>query len=558
MQQTLDADGVFFADPDLGDMEIQRFGDDKIEDEFTNSNWTIEGRIAALNVLYTGAFTDRETDQIVDYTDYLFVGQYLPYYICDGSVSYPGAAAPSGTCQAPNLFVNSSTETEMWSHEFRVTTPIEHAVRFTGGLFYSDLELTERNDFTYPGTVAAAPFGGFAPNFAFSTGYRSDAGTFPEGVIFRNDVKRTDEQKAVFGEVSWDINETWSVTGGLRWYDIEVDFDGSANGSFCNAGAAADANAYGTDISDLYNGDGQYTFRGSCDTSTHLTYTAADINDPATPAAAVAALGAPDSAETDGVIGKFTVSWTPNDNTLLYATWSEGFRPGLLNRPGGASGPNGYTVPFALETDDVVNYEAGWKLDLLDGTLRFNGGVFFVDVENLQTTIFDPSIVNLFFSDNAADAEILGMEGDFIWNATDSLTLSGAFSILDTEITKVLTPTNDVRKGDELAFAPKFQGNLRARYEWFLDSGMGVHVMPHVSYSSTAQSDVITINNSEMDSWILVGLTVGLSTDVWSAELYVDNLFDEQAELSRSFVFDRERVTYARPQTIGLRFSYDF
>lgn len=558
MAQSLDADGVFFADPELGDMDIQRFSDDKIEDEFTNTNWTIEGRIAALDVVYTGAFTDRETDQVVDYTDYLFVGQYLPYYICDGSVTYPGAAAPSGTCQAPNLFVNSATDTEVWSHEIRVTTPMENAVRFTGGLFYSDLELTELNDFTYPGSVAAAPFGPFAPNFAFDTGYRSDTGAFPDGVIFRNDVKRTDEQKGVFGEMSWDLNESWSVTAGLRYYDIEVDFDGSANSSFCNSGAAVDANAFGTDISDLYNGDGEFTFRGSCDPANQITYTLADIDDPATPAAVVGALGAPDSAQTDGVIGKFTVSWTPTNNALLYATWSEGFRPGLLNRPGGAAGPNGYTVPFALETDDVVNYEAGWKLDLLDGTLRFNGSVFFVDVQNLQTTIFDPSIVNLFFSDNAADAEIMGVEGDFIWNATAGLTVSGAFSILDTEITKVLTPSNDVRKGDELAYAPSFQGNLRARYQWYLDSGMALHVMPHVSYSSTSQSDVVAINNSEIDSWLLAGLTFGVSMDEWSAELFVDNLFDEKAELSRSFVFDRERVTYARPQTIGLRFSYDF
>jgi len=569
MQQSLDADGVFFADPELGDMEIQRFNDDKIEDEFTNSNWTIEGRIGALNVLYTGAFTDRETDQVVDYTDYLFVGQYVPYYICDSSVTYPGGA-PSGTCQAPNLFVNSTTETEVWSHELRITTPAEHAIRLTAGVFYSDLELRERNDFTYPGSTDAIVFGspGFFPNFPMALQDVSDPGPFPEGVIFRNDVERTDEQRGVFGEVTFDLSESWSITAGARWYDIEVDFKGSANGSFCNS-FAPDSNKFGTNISDLYDGDGVYTYRGTvgADVCAPLvTFTLddslADIEaaglTPAQAQGTFNALRAPDAAETDGVIGKFTVSWTPNDNALLYATWSEGFRPGLLNRPGGAPGPNGYTVPFGLDTDDVVNYEAGWKLDLFDRSLRFNGSVFYVSVENLQTTIFDTSIVNLFFSDNAADAEILGLEGDFIWNATDNLTVSGAFSILDTEITEVLTPTNDVRKGDELAFAPSFQGNLRARYEWYLNSGMELHVMPHVSYSSTAQSDVITINNSELDSWLLVGLTVGLSTDQWSAEVYVDNLFNEEAELSRSFVFDRERVTYARPQTIGLRFSYDF
>ena len=558
MTQELETDGVFFGDPDLGDYEVQRYSDDTIEDEFTNTNWTVEGRVGALEVLYTGAYTDREADQIIDYTDYLFVGQYLPYYICDGSVTNPGDAAPSGVCQAPQLFVNSRTETEVWSHEFRVTTPIEHAVRFTGGFFISDLELRELNDFTYPGSIAAAPFGPFKPNFAFQTGYRSSDAPFPADVIFRNDVERTDEQQGVFGEVSWDMSDQFSVTLGLRWYDIEVDLDGSANSSFCNSFSAADVNAFGTDISDLYNGDGQFTFRGSCDPANHITYTTADIDDPDTPAQVRGALAAPDSADIDGVIGKFSLSWTPNDDSLYYFTWSEGFRPGLLNRPGGAQGPGGYTVPFDLETDDVVNLEVGWKLDLADRTVRLNGSAFYVEVEDLQTTIFDPSIVNLFFSDNAADAEIMGLEADFVWNATDNLTLTGAVSFLDTEITKVITPTSDVVKGDELAFAPSFQGNLRARYQWYLDNGIEMHVMPHITWSSDSQSDVIIINNSEVDSWFMAGISVGMTTDLWSAELFVDNMFDEEVEVSRTFIYDRARVSYARPLTAGLRVSFDF
>ena len=123
MQQSLDSDGVFFSDPDLGDYEINRFHDDNIDDTFDNTSWTLEGRIGQLEAVYTGAFTDRETNQTVDYTDYLFVGQYLPYYICDGSVSYPGDAAPSGTCQPPDLFVKSATKTEVMTHEIRFNTP---------------------------------------------------------------------------------------------------------------------------------------------------------------------------------------------------------------------------------------------------------------------------------------------------------------------------------------------------------------------------------------------------------------------------------------------------
>lgn len=527
-QQRLESDGVFFSDPNLGDYEIQRYENDSLEDAYVNTNWKIEGRLGELEVVYTGAYTERDTDQFVDYTDYLFVGQYLPYYICDGSVTYPGAAGPAGTCQAPNLFVKSETDTEVTSHEIRISTDQNRGIRGTFGAFYSELQLKELNSFTYPGSVSALSFDGvtpgFGPNFSAQGATIQDPSQFPAGVIFRNDVVRTDEQTGVFGELYVDMGEHFSATFGARWYDIEVELKGSAAGSFGNFGATTDNNA-GNNLDVLFSGAN------------------------------------PDTASTDGVIGKFSLAWTPTEDSLFYATWSEGFRPGLLNRPGGASNPAGtFTVPFALDTDDVVNIEAGWKLDLLDSTLRFNGSIFRIEIEQLQTTIFDPSVTNLFFSDNAADAQVTGIEGDFIWapESVQGLTVTGAFSILDTEVTKIITPTNDVIKGDELAFAPQFQGNLRARYEWQLASGMTAHVMPHVSYSDSSFSDIVTINRSDLDSWVMVGFTAGVTADEWSAELYVDNLTNEQAEVSSNFVYDRDRVTYARPLTAGVRVSYDF
>ena len=218
-------------------------------------------------------------------------------------------------------------------------------------------------------------------------------------------------------------------------------------------------------------------------------------------------------------------------------------------------------MPFALDTDDVTNIELGVKSDYLDGRFRLNAALFMIDIENLQTTIFDTSIVNLFFSDNAADAEVTGLEGDFIWLPANSegLTVSGAISLLDTEITKVITPTGDVIKGDELAFAPDFQGNLRVRYEWDVGGrGWVGHVMPSMNWSSEAFSDIITINRDEIDSYVMFNISGGVTAENWSAELFINNLADERAEVSRSFVFDVQSVTYAQPRTIGLRLNFDF
>ena len=538
-QQTIEADGVFFVDPTLGDLEIQRYTEDKIEDEYDNMSLTLEGSIGDLEVVYAGAYTDRTTDQMVDYTDYLFVGQYLPYYICDYYVTYTSNApgnVPTGSCGAPNLLVDSTTNLEVTSHEFRINADLSDTTSLTAGVFISDTELTELNLFNYPTSVENDIT--YAANYPLtntsatgsinnaSPGWYS-AGPFSEPVIFFNDIRRTDEQRGIFGELSFATSDTTELSIGARWYDIEVDFEGSANSSFGNGFGNTDQQKYGSNLS--------------------AQYAPGNSN------------GYPDKAETDGVIGKVTYSWKPNDDSMYYLTWSEGFRPGLLNRPAGRTNSDGsYTIPAAIDSDEITNYEFGWKSVLQDGQLRFNGSLFFVDVSGLQSTIFDPSIVNLFFSDNAADAEIKGVEGDFIYYTETGLILSGAFSLLDTEITKSLIPTGDIIVGQELAFAPGFQGNISARKEWDLEAGNTGYWQAQFTMSDKSYSDIMAPNRAEQDSYNLLNLRAGITNDDWFAEMYVDNVTDERAEISNTFVFDRQRVAIIRPLTVGLRYKLKF
>ena len=580
MAQKIESDGTFYTDPNLSDdYQIQRFEREFVEDEYTNVHWTIEGRIGALEVLYTGAFTDRETDQRTDYSDYLFIGQYIPYYICDYYVSYTtyspaGAGTPSGTCQAPNLFTTNKVDSEFTSHEIRFSTDQDKRFRVTAGGFFSEMELTEIVDFSYPGSKFVNAWGGgwdgtgvgFAQNFNYpydgQGGYKPGAGPYPRDTVFRNDVLRTDDRMGVFGEVTFDLTDTVSVTGGLRWYDYEVDLAGSANAGFCGM-SGEDRNAYGTNINDLYDGDQsiRWTYSSCGAFDGKPVYTPNNLPDESDGnyQRIMNSIYAPDKAEDDGVIGKVTVSWRPNDDQMLYATWSEGFRTGLLNRPGGAvQSVTGYTVPFDVTSDELVNVELGWKLDMLDNTLRFNGSVFFLDISDLQTTIFDTSIVNLFFSDNAADAEVRGLEGDITWAPNSNLTMGAAFSFLDTEITDTLTPSTDVQEGLELAYAPKFQGNVWMRYEWTMGNGWMAHVMPSISHSAKSYSDIITINRMDVPSWTMANVTAGVSSDKWMVEAFVTNLTDEQVVTGANYVNDRERLALAPPTTLGVRVSFDF
>ncbi|MGK0298793.1 MAG: iron complex outermembrane receptor protein [Gammaproteobacteria bacterium] len=520
MYQELNTDGVFDYDPNVGDLDVERYFPDSLEDKFNQVSWTLEGRISALELLYTGAYLDRNIDQSIDYTGYNNAGAFIAYYTCNYT-GYTGLTYRE--CLTPVKGAVIDQRINRQTHEFRINTDAANRVRLTAGVFYDDFKLETLDEFLY----TAVPDLGFAPNAVISTAKNilttSGVPRAP-GVAFFNDIRRTEKQTAIFGELSYDvIPASLTLTAGARYYDMEVDFEGTSN--FASG-----------------------PFSGSVDGDSGRDY---DVS-----------FGhSAEPFKQDDVLFKLNASWKPNDDALLYATWSQGFRPGGWNRVGGAPpiNPDFPVVPAIYRTDKIDNYELGWKSTWLDGTLQANGAVFFIDWKDMQLARFDPvNISILTFIDNAADAEILGLEADYIWVASDQLTITGAFSITDTELTKASSDVITlVPEGSDLALAPPFQANLRARYEWNV-SDMDVHLQGGFQYSDRSFSALAADNRRRQDNHITFDTSIGVQRQLWRAELYVENLFDERSELFFNVADDTPRITTNRPRTIGLRFSYDY
>ncbi|WP_237062664.1 TonB-dependent receptor [Microbulbifer zhoushanensis] len=521
--QDLDADGVFDHDPeDVGDLEVQRYFEDSLEDSFDLTSWTLEGRLAALDVVYTGAYLDREVEQSMDYTGYNDVGGYVAYYTCDYVDS----------CYDPTKGYVGLVENTRTSHELRFSTPEDYALRLTAGAFYEDVEILDRGNFVYNSIVDL----GFPQNYP--RGWSPDTtdpnkatvidpSARPAGVAFFNDITRTEEQLAFFGELSYDLTDQLTATVGVRQYDIDVELLGSANSSFGNSPLFSE----GVDLDQF--GDNLDSKWAEAGVETPLN-------------------------ESD-VITKFTLSYTPNSDVLLYATYSEGFRPPAFNR-GGGNGNETTTVPYTVTTDTVDNYEAGWKTSLSDYSLQFNGSIYQVDWSNIQTSVFDPSVYFLFYLDNALDAQIRGIEADVTWLPTDNLQIIGALSYNDTEITKVpASAVNVAPEGSELALSPPLQMNLRARYDWTV-SGFDAYWQVGAQYSDEAWSSIVVQPNDRFrqDAYTTVDASVGMREMNWGAELYAENLTDERAELFINTLDNSKRITTNRPLTMGVRLTYDF
>ncbi|MBK5911673.1 hypothetical protein CCR85_09260 [Rhodothalassium salexigens] len=524
MRQNLDADGVFDYDPAVGDLDVRRYTADELDEKWHNTAWTLTGRLAFLEMVYTGGYLDRDVDQSIDYTGYANVGPYIPYYICDLAVSYPEAGQdPSGTCQPPNLNTHNVQSVRKQTHELRFNTPEDYRLKATFGAFYDHLKLEDLGDFGYYGSqyvLDREGRRGFARNAPLPGATTINPNPRDPGVVFFNDVTRTEEQIAVFGEATFEVVPgLWDVSFGARWFDIDVDLRGSSNTGYGNL--AGDA--------------------GDSDNGNNLDQRLAAFR----------------PAEEQDVIFKAGTTFTPTDNLLFFFTWSQGFRPGGLNR--GCSPDT--EVPCTYATDELTNYELGWKIDLFDRTVRFNGAAFFMDWEKVQASVFAPEIVgsNLNFNDNAADAEVWGVEGDLTWAVTHGLTLSGAFTYLDTEIT-ALADTGSIAiapVGSDLSTAPNFQGNMRARYTWFVGDYQ-LHAQTQVTYASSAYSDIVVAERRKMDDYATWNLSAGVRKDRWRAELFAQNLTDTRAELFISTQDDSPRIFTNRPRTWGLRVGYDF
>ena len=122
---------------------------------------------------------------------------------------------------------------------------------------------------------------------------------------------------------------------------------------------------------------------------------------------------------------------------MLYATYSQGFRPGNFNRQGSDTaayipGPDGkpqFAIPKHYSSDDLTNKEIGWKTEFFDHRFQWNGAVYQENWDNVQIGFFDPGQTgNLAFGTNGQNFRIRGVETSIVARVFSGLTLQGAAS----------------------------------------------------------------------------------------------------------------------------------
>ena len=276
-------------------------------------------------------------------------------------------------------------------------------------------------------------------------------------------------------------------------------------------------------------------------------------------------------------ITKFTASYQKDENTLMYFTRSEGYRPGGWNRNagvtpkcrgyattdpnycGGSPGDGTYRadIPLAYKSDEVLNTEIGIKTLLMDGAMRLNATYYNIEWTGIQVSQFDPVHVNFItFVENAANADISGVEADMLWYPSDTLTVAAAISLNDTEIVEDVAKTIPIVDiGNALPLAPKRQWNVRLRKDMGANDGylQVVYKSASETYNSFEAAKV-----KDQPSYEIIDLAYGMTINDVDVEFFIRNAGDERANLYYNDQDDIPRITTNRPRNMGVRLCYSF
>ena len=262
----------------------------------------------------------------------------------------------------------------------------------------------------------------------------------------------------------------------------------------------------------------------------------------------------PYSQTTEEVTPQATLEWEPNDSILTYLTYSHGYKGGGFEDT--PANPAAATTPYNPET--VENIELGLKLDLLDGRARLNTALFSMKYKDLQVTQTDDGcLCNI--TDNAADANIMGIETEMQWVVNDDLFLFGAVTLLDTEYEDFVDSNGLDNSGNELQRTPNYQFNIGGEYTAdFLGNPDALTL--RLSYAAQGELYWLPDNFQKEEAYGLIDgrVTYAPQDADWSVSLWGKNLADELYRTNIIAFLGDEVSTLGAPRTYGISFGYQF
>lgn len=308
--------------------------------------------------------------------------------------------------------------------------------------------------------------------------------------------------------------------------------------------------------------------------------------------------GAPETFKN--FLPRASLEYTPTENTLLYATYSEGNLPGGFNTVFGnlnqlqldalAAGPfSGVQPAYGEET--LKNYELGWKQSAFDNRLTFSLAAFYMErsdeVVNVTIEYPNPDGVGTRTNGaniNAQSSEIYGMEleADFVVN--ENFKLHGTLAYIKAEVTDFpdfAESVGDVRDilgsgatsvGQQAPRFPDWAGSLSATMtqpDVVTFSGTSMDFYTRADYYYTGRRFLTLVNVGKTPPAHDVNLRMGLDSENFNIEFFVTNVLNESGPTaannasdlsftSTPFSVEAVQIGLRDKRQFGIRTTFDF
>ena len=295
------------------------------------------------------------------------------------------------------------------------------------------------------------------------------------------------------------------------------------------------------------------------------------------------------SDDLDETTGRVAYERDLNEDTMVYVSYTKGFKPGGSNltygypmdNEGFGAAPAPQLIFPIFDSEMIDAFEVGLKSDFLDGRMRANVSAFTYDYENLQFQSTDPDIYRGGVA-NIPESEMKGIELELIGLVSESLSFDLRVAYLDTEITSSYEALDNLKaelyffgeepvryslrenlRGNELAKSPELTANFGIEYITDTQYGL-LTTTAELIYRGDFQQRVF--NNpivDQVDSYSIVNFTASLDLtgDEWGIDLMLLNAGDKDgmnSSMTDVFGVAGTGIEYIPPRQIMGRVSYNF